>query len=195
MKHGIKGRITIVKNDKTLVDRPIKSFVRNAHNFIANLIGGCGLTQETAGNLSWNKYSLVDETGATKEVIATASPSSLQQYGNPSTFFHRIAIGLSGQAWSYEDYNLIQFYQNANAYSLKTHTTNAKTTVAFQGLFHFTENQIISEVGLFGKWGLWCDDFGELNPIVFLVSRDVLTPPLEVVVGDTIAVIYTIEVS
>ncbi|MBS7252054.1 MAG: hypothetical protein KIH08_15890 [Candidatus Freyarchaeota archaeon] len=195
MRHGIRGRITIIKNGKKMVDKPIHSFVRNAHSFIGDLVGGCGTTGRTAGSLAWVKYDLKDVDGIIQTPQARFDPANFNRFAFAGNFFNKISVGTSTVAWTYDDFKLDQPYKDADAYSIKAQTTNATTKNSLQGLFHFTEDKIIGETGLFGIWAVWTDPYDLIHQINFLVSRDVLAPPIEVVAGDTIAVIYTIEVS
>lgn len=181
----LKGWLEIDKNGKTERSQPCRSWVRNAVNWIANMICGWGRTEKTAGGIAWSVRDLVKRDG-TSFTPANQLKRDLAVLYYRDSFFGGIGVGDGGAEWSYDDYELSHLLFEMENYTIRISRTNGSTYTVYQGIKHIENELTLTETGLYGLI--------DFENVLILVSRDLLTPPLEVLPGDTIAVRYKLEV-
>jgi hypothetical protein len=103
-----------------------------------------------------------------------------------------IGIGTSDEPFDYNQFQLSSFLMYATGLTRSIDLQDYDTSVRFEltGTFNITENATIRETGLYGL----CPDEGVIYRR-WLVSRDILTNPVDVAPGDILIVRYRVTIS
>jgi hypothetical protein len=185
--HGFQGEIEIrrIRNGREdlVLKQPMRSFTRWFKHFIVDFMTGMG----TKG------FNLLPVPPTTGELYYPFNNDYIYKYH----IIDHVGIGNRGDAFDPNQTNLAGFlmYETGKTVSIQTGDTDGTTLFELAATFQITFTDTIRETGLYGICYMMQDPQHVIGWRNFLVSRDVLSSPVDVSPGDVLIVRYRISVS
>jgi hypothetical protein len=185
--HELRGEVEIRRiregKEDLVFRQPMRSFTRWFRHFVVDFFTGMG----TKG------FNLLPVPPVTGELYYPYWNDYIYKYH----IIDHIGIGNRGDPFDPNQTNLVGFimYETGKTVSVQTGDNNGATLFELTGTFQITFSDTIRETGLYGICYMMQDPQHVIGWRNFLVSRDVLSTPVGVKLGDVLIVRYRISVS
>lgn len=195
---ALRLEMGVSKNEVPQKLQPCHSFTRWANRFLINVLvrGDTGslfdeppvrYTQLNLKDINGTERPWCDGLdGLERRVI----PAWYPQVGY-FRFMQEIAVGDSDAPEDYNHYNLQSLKQWCDSYTRRSNITETDGTLycELQGTVTAQSAFTAKEAGLFGMW-----QYELYNRTKFLVSRDLISPPIDLATGDVLVIVYRLTV-